>query len=152
MENFTSMNQKIDILALIALAVLTPFFVFVLRNVLLSKASKNWPKVNGTIINIPNMPSVRKYIIEYEYEVGGTSYINRSVFYSNSDKKYSKHQIVDVFYNPKKPKQAFLEPRRMDGAILVTVILGMVMMYGIVAAFASNLFDQLINILSQLFI
>ncbi|RXJ43795.1 DUF3592 domain-containing protein [Gelidibacter gilvus] len=162
MEHFTFIDQKIDILGLIALVVATPFFIFFVRNVMLSKASKNWPKVNGTIINIPNMPTVRKYSMEYEYEVGGTTYRNRRVFYSNIDaysislaiefdKKYSKHQIVDVFYNPKKPKQAVLEPGRIDGAFLGVALLGMVVIYGVFAVFAPTLYAQFIDLLFQIF-
>ena len=162
MEHFTFIEQEIDILGMIALVVATPFLVFVIRNVMLSKASKNWPKVNGTIIDIPNIPSVRNYRMEYEYEVGGTTYRNRRVFYSNIDtysislaiefdRKYNKHQIVDVFYNPKKPKQAVLEPGRIDGAFLGAIILGMLVIYGVLTVFTPNIYTQFIDGLFQLF-
>ena len=162
MEKFTFIAQKIDMLGLIALLVATPVFVYLLRNVMLSKVSRNWPKVNGTIINVPNMPSVRKNKMEYEYEVAGTTYRNGRVFFSNMDtnsislaieldRKYNKHQIVDVFYNPKKPKQAVLEPGRIDGALLGVAILGMLVCYGVLTVCAPNMCAQFIDGLFQLF-
>ena len=162
MEHFISIEQKIDIPGLIALVVATPFFIFFVRNVMLSKASRNWPKVNGTIINIPNMISDGKFRLEYEYEVRSDTYRNQRVFYSITDiysdrlalefdGKYAKHQIVDVFYNPKKPKQAVLEPGRIDGAFLGIAILGMIVIYCVFAVFAPNLYAQFIDILFQMF-
>ena len=162
MDHFTFIEQKIDVVGLIALAVATPFLVFFVRNFLLAKASKNWLKVIGTITTIHKRQSGQKFRLEYEYVVCNHNYKNRCIFYSNSilnsnriakefDKKYVKHQIVDVFYNPKKPKQAVLEPGRIDGAFLGIGLLGIIMMYGVFAVFAPNLFAQFIDVLFQLF-
>lgn len=160
MEYFTFIEKNIDMVGLIVLLVATPILVVVIHNVLLSKAARHWPKVNGTIIDIPNMLSVQKYGMEYEYEVSGTIYRNRRIFYSNIDaysislaiefdKKYAKHQIVDVFYNPKKPKQAVLEPGRTDGVFLGVFILEMMVLYGVLTVFAPDLYFQIINVLFQ---
>lgn len=162
MEYFTYIEKNIDMVGLIVLLVATPILVVVIHNVLLSKAARHWPKVNGTIIDNPIMLSVQQYGMEYEYEVSGITYRNRRVFYSNIDayslslaiefdKKYAKNQIVDVFYNPKNPQQAVLEPGRTDGAFLGATILGMMVTYGVVTVFVPNSFAQFIDGLFYLF-
>ncbi len=162
MEHFNFIEQKIDIPGPIALLVATPLLVFIIRNVILSKASKNWPKVNGTIIEISKMRSRNKFALEYGYEALGHTYKNCRIFYSNTqvysnklaiefDKKYSKHQIVDVFYNLKRPNQAVLEPGRSNVTFIEIAMLGVIMIYGLLAVFVPDLYAQLSDDLFQLF-
>lgn len=142
---FSSLNQ-IQISGLIALLVATPFLIKSVRNLYLTNASKHWPKVSGTIIEISIFG--RKYSLLYEYTINKETYKSHKICFTNTnaptkerasvfEKKYALHQIVNVFYNPIHPEQAVLEPGRKDGLVLAIVILSILFAFGCLA-----LFDQ----------
>lgn len=157
---FTGLSQ-INISGFIALIVAVPFLIFTIRNLRLSKASKDWPKVNGMVLNVQDFHANEKFNLEYEYTVHNNTFKNKRIFYSNTavyrkdlalefDKKYAKHQIVSVFYNPKKPKQAVLEPGRTDCSFWRIGILGVITLLGGMAVVAPNSSIRLIDALFQL--
>ena len=90
--------------------------------------SLSWPKSSGTIevsrvINAYSSGSVQMYRVDvqYRYAVGDQLYTSNQIVdggYSGSDwremqrvaARYLPKQNVDVYYNPKQPDQALLEP------------------------------------------
>jgi len=156
---FTNLTQ-IQISGLIALLFSTPFLIKSVRNLYLNNASKQWPKVSGIIKEISDFGV--KYRLLYEYTVNRETYRNNTIVFTNSntavnkraaefDKKYALHQIVDVFYNPKNPKQAVLEHGRKDGFLFVIITLSALFVIGSLAVFNQALFLQLMDALFQLF-
>lgn len=156
------LNLRINPPALILLVAIIPFLLYTIRNVMLSKASKKWPKVTGIITHTQESQLGSKFKLGYEYTLRDHTFKSRRVFYSNTttyskklaiefDQKYSKYQIVNVFYNPKNPKQAVLEPGRADGAFWMIGVLGILFLICAFAVFAPNLYMQLMDILTQLF-
>lgn len=154
-------NLRINMPALILLVAIAPFLLYTIRNVMLSKASKKWPKVTGMITHTQESQLGSKFKLGYEYTLRDHTFTNRRVFYSNTttynkklaiefDQKYSKYQIVNVFYNPKNPRQAVLEPGRTDGAFWIIGVLSTLFLICAFAVFAPNSFIQLIEALSQL--
>ena|SRR5690554_812294 len=155
-------NLRINMPALILLVAITPFLFYTIRNVLLSKASKKWPKVTGMITHTQESHMGSKFKLGYEYTLRDLTFTSRRVFYSNTttynkklaiefDQKYSKYQIVNVFYNPKNPKQSVLEPGRTDGAFLIIGVLGVLFLLSVLAIFFPNLYNALIDVLTRLF-
>jgi hypothetical protein len=158
---FASLSQ-IQISGLIAVLVATPFLIISIRNIVLSKASKQWLKVSGTIKVISDFGSNLKYRLEYEYTLNRNIYRNCRVIFLTSktyakrrasefQNKYSLNQIVDVYYNPKNPKQAVLEPSKNDGALLVVIALIAFMIISSFAIFDPTVFLLIIDSLFQLF-
>jgi hypothetical protein len=154
--------SQIQISGLIAFLVSTSFLIGLIRNVVLSNASKRWPKVSGTITEISDFGSNLKYRLQYSYSVNGNTYKNNRIIFSTSktyiklrarefENKYTQNQIVDVFYNPKNPKQAVLEPGRNDGAVLVILLLFGLMILSSLAIFNQTVFLQMMNQLFQIF-
>jgi hypothetical protein len=152
---FSSLNQ-IQISGLIALLVATPFLIKSVRNLYLANASKKWPKVSGAIHKISDFGSTKKFRLQYVYTLSKTAYKSNRIFFTNSnsaikqratefEKKYTLHQIIDVFYNPKNPKQAVLEPGRKDGLLLAIIILSILFVFGCLAVFNPALLMQLIG-------
>lgn len=150
---FASITQ-VQISGLIVLLTSTPFLIKSIRNFYLANASKKWTKVNGTIIEMSNIG--RRYNLLYEYTVNRTTNKNYRICFTNSNRpinqlasefkeKYALNRIVDVFYNPIKPKQAVLEPGKKDGLILAIIILSVLFVFGCVAVFNQVFFLELIN-------
>lgn len=150
---FTNLSQD-QIAGLFALLVSTPFLIKFVRNFYLANASKQWPKVSGTILKISNFG--QKYSVRYEYKANKNTYkghricftstsspINKS--YSDFEEKYALDKIVDVFYNPNKPKQAVLEPGRKDGLLTAILFMGALFVMGCLELFNPGLFWQLIG-------
>lgn len=162
MGDFVFFGHRINTIALLFLVITTPYLTYTIRNLILSKASKHWAKIIGMITKTEEFQLGEKFKLQYEYTLGEHTYTNSKIFYSNTstytkrlaaefEKKYSKHQIINVFYNPKNPKQAVLEPGRTDGAIWVISILGILFLICAFAVFAPNLYMQLMDNLTQLF-
>ena len=129
---------------------------------MLSNASKQWPKVSGKIIEISDFSSDSKYRLKYEYTLNRNTYNNSRIIFSTSktyiklrarefENKYALNQIVNVFYNPKNPKQAVLEPGRNDGAVLVILLLFGLLILSSLAIFNQTVFLQMMNQLFQIF-
>ena len=140
---FSSITQM-QITGLIILLISTPFLIKSVRNFYFANASKNWPKVSGTIIEMPIVG--RKYKLLYKYTVNRTTINCRRICFTNTSRpqnqdirafedKYALHRIVDVFYNPINPKQAVLEPGRNDGLLLDITLLGALFVFGCAVIF-----------------
>lgn len=149
---FTNLSQ-IQISGLIALVVSTPFLIKSVRNFLLANASKQWPKVSGTILKAPEFS--RKYSLQYEYTVEKMLYKSNNICFTNSNRpinqranefeeKYALNKQVAVYYNPDNPKKAVLEPGRKDGLLLAIIFLGVLFVFGCLALLNQGLILQLI--------
>lgn len=143
----------IQMAGLIALMVTTPFLIKSIRNIYLANASKQWRKVNGTIIEMSDFG--KKFNLQYEYIVNGDLFKSRKICFTNTnspiddsaskfDEKYALNKTVDVFYNPEKLNQAVLEPGRKDGLFATIIFLGALFVIGSIALFNQDLFLQLI--------
>jgi hypothetical protein len=150
---FSSLTQ-IQVSGLITLGVSTPFLIKSVRNLYLTNASKQWPKISGTIKEFPSHTG--RFSMLYEYTVNKNTYKSRKISYTNSrvpknlrpsefEKKYALHRIVDVFYNPNNPKQSVLEPGRKDGLLLAIIILSILFVFGCLAVFDPGFFLQLLG-------
>ncbi|MBO3099163.1 DUF3592 domain-containing protein [Gelidibacter pelagius] len=162
MDASVILNFNIHTPALIVLVSTTPFLLFTIRNIMLSKASKHWTKINGMITTTEEFQLGAKFRLHYEYSLGDHTFTSRRIFYSNTttyskrlaeefEQRYSKYQIVNVFYNPKNPKQSVLEPGRTDGAFLIIGVLGVLFLLSVLAIFFPNLYNALIDVLTRLF-
>lgn len=150
---FSSLTP-IQISGLMALAVSTPFLIKSVRNLYLTNASKQWPKVSGTIKEISGFGV--KYSVLYEYTVNRATYKSHKICFTNSnsvknqnakelEKRYAINQIVDVFYNQNNPKMAVLEPGRKEGLLLAIIILSILFIVGCLAVFDQALFFQFLE-------
>lgn len=158
---FSSLTQ-IQISGLIALLVVTPFLIRSIRNLYFANASKQWPKVSGTINKISDFGSTQKFRLQYVYTINKQAFNSNRIFFTNSntskkqratafEKKYALHQIIDVFYNPKNLQQSVLEPGRKEGLLLAIIALGIVLVFGCLAVFDQALFSTCMDALFQLF-
>ncbi|WP_299398985.1 DUF3592 domain-containing protein [uncultured Gelidibacter sp.] len=138
---FTSLTQ-IQISGILALLVATPFLIKSVHNLYLTTISRQWPKVSGTIKEVSGFGV--KHSLLYEYTVNRNTYKSTNICYTNTnspkhrnakefEKRYTLNQIVDVFYNPNKPKQAVLEPGKTDGLVLAVFMLSVIFVGGWIA-------------------
>lgn len=142
--------SQIQIAGLIACLAATPFIIASIRNLMLSKASKHWPKVDGVIKGISDFGSEIKFKMTYEYVVNRNTYQSSRIIFSTSstyhkyyarefEVKYTQNQTVDVFYNPKNPKQAVLEAGRNSSSVSNIVLLIVFIVFSAVAIFKQDL-------------
>ena len=118
--------------ALIYLAMLLGFLYFVFISIPKTLRTKSWPKAVGKVVSsnlheakriTKNGVSITVYSadIEYTYNVNGEEYSSKKIKWvdHNSNNKthhqkkvdsYAKGQVVEVFYNPRKPSIGLLEP------------------------------------------
>lgn len=118
--------------ALIYLAMLLGFLYFVFISIPKTLRTKSWPKTAGEVVTsklheakriTKNGGSITVYSadIEYTYNVNGEEYSSKKIKWvdHNSNNKthhqkkvdsYAKGQVVQVFYNPRKPSVGLLEP------------------------------------------
>lgn len=154
----TNLTQ-IQISGLIALLVSTPFLIKSVRNFYFAMASKKWPKVSGTIIEMPLFG--RKHNLQYAYTVNRNMIKSHRICFTNTSRpinqggrefkeKYALNRIVDVFYNPTNPKQAVLEPGRNDGLLFAIVLLVVVFVFGCLAFFDQTSLFELIGLNFQI--
>lgn len=148
---FSSLTD-VQVSGLIALLVSTPFLIKSVRNLYLASASKQWPKVSGTIKMISEFG--KKYSLRYEYTVNRAAYKGCKICFTNTigptshvgaefEEKYAINRIVDVFYNPKDPKQSVLEPGKKDGLLIALIFLGILFIFGCLAVVDQSLFLEL---------
>ncbi|MCK0123859.1 DUF3592 domain-containing protein [Gelidibacter sp. F2691] len=140
---FFSFTQ-IQISGLVAMLVATPFLIKSVRNFYLTTKSRQWPKISGTITQVSGFGL--KHKVHYEYTVNSSTFKGQRVCFTNNnsrhyksavefEKKYTKNQIINVFYHPNNPAQAVLEPGRTDGLMLAIVILSVMFVGGWIAVF-----------------
>lgn len=113
--------------------------------------SKTWPKTTGNIIRSSikydrcNYQTVACPDVAYEYTVEGVKYVSTQLalievngsFAEPAESKagkYSRGQIVDVYYNPKKPGDAVLSLQDPTHGALPWVII----IVGIIALMAGG--------------
>jgi len=114
----------------ILLALSFGVFVMMLHQYLQERKSSRWPHVEGKVIestvvdNFENSESEKAEFrpqVKYQYRVDGTDYTaeqfsyNRVVITRNEatslvEQRYQPGHKVTVFYNPKHPEQAVLQP------------------------------------------
>ena len=100
------------------------------RRSALSRASRSWPTVSGTVL----ASEVRRYgvtesagrryypAVTYRYEVDGRTYSGKRMYFDEVGsteswaaelaRKYPVGSTVPVYYDPASPERALLEPRR----------------------------------------
>lgn len=112
----------------------------------LSQKAKNWPATEGEILSSEVVTYLsesgkRKVMygprITFEYIVNGERYTSHTVTFGELDssdpreaqrivRKYPKKRKVTVYYDPKAPYIAVLEPGRIGKGALVGLVLGVV--------------------------
>lgn len=129
--------------------------LFLARIFLLGLKGKSWPNTYGKITQSQitkvkrsetgSVFSHYRTVIQYEYIVDDVSYksqtlsfpdqawqiLNRGLRSRQSAKKlqtkYPINQSIEVYYNPKNPKQSILEPTIADKNLILTLIIILVM-------------------------
>lgn len=118
--------------ALVYVAMLLGFMYFAFVSIPKTLKTKSWPKTAGKVVSsdlyeakrlTKNGGSIIVYSadIKYMYNVNGEEYSSKKIKWvdHNSNNKthhqkkvdtYAKGQVVEVFYNPKKPSVGLLEP------------------------------------------
>lgn len=148
--NLTDMQMA----GLVTTLVTTPMLLIPLRNLYLANASKLWNKVKGTVVKMPGNSKGDRLI--FEYTVNGVSYNSQNICFTNTkspmnegirkfEEKYSLNKIVDVYYNPEKPKQAVLEPGRRDGLLFAITFLGALFVVGVFELLNQDIVSQLLG-------
>lgn len=125
---------------------------------------KNWPRAQGVITQSEvyrhetrssetNMTNVSFGLrCSYDYEVEGFPYTGHNICYGENlwlhrdikraqaeAAKYPVGAKVSVYYNPKNPKSAALEPRVREGSVESSLMVGAIfVVIGVVLFFASR--------------
>lgn len=157
METIFSNLNKLQIVGLILMVIMLPLFIYAAHIWNLAHQSKFWPKANGVIEIVHGFIGSKRVLLEYRYEVNGIAYDHHRIFFTTSNdyplkraiqfkKEYHQGQEVIVFYHPKKPKMAVLQPGRKDG-VLVSLFIGIVFfIFGYIAFFDQYLFIEIIQL------
>ena len=125
--------------------ILLPLFVTcsVVRLMILAHVSCTWPNTLGKVVlssmrkrvkfrNTPDSPAIYfEPIVHYQYKVGKETYIGNCVSFGSTrtiskQGRYKQGSSVSVFYNPKKPSIAVLQPgnpaRLLPGLLLLLLL------------------------------
>ncbi|MEM7115806.1 MAG: DUF3592 domain-containing protein [Chloroflexota bacterium] len=125
------------------------------RIVLLGLKSKSWPNTYGKITQSQIIKAKRsetgsflthyRTVIQYEYIVGDVSYKSQTLSFPDQawqilnrglrslrvaktlQTKYPMNQSIEVYYNPKNPRQSVLEPIIADKNFILLLIIFLVM-------------------------
>gem|GEM_PF-3323164 len=154
-------NLRINMLALIVLVATTPFLLFTIRNVMLSKASKRWIKINGMITTTEGLQLGIKYGLYYANNLGDHALVSSRIFDSKItvyikrlaaefDHKYLKYQMVNMFNNPKRPKLTVFEPSGTDDVFWFISVLGILYMVSSLSVFVPFWYIEVMEFLNQL--
>ena len=115
----------------IAIAIGAVLYSVQFRQGLRADASKKWPRAPGTVIAsaLEKSPQHRRrYIaaLQYRYRVGGKDYEATRVFWGGNEGRekhmasvvetYPAGSSVRVFYDPKNPTEAVLDPIQNTGS------------------------------------
>ena len=115
----------------IAIAIGAVLYSVQFRQGLRADASKKWPRAPGTVIAsaLEKSPQHRRrYIaaLQYRYRVGGKDYEATRVFWGGNEGRekhmasvvetYPAGSSVRVFYDPKNPAEAVLDPIQHTGS------------------------------------
>jgi hypothetical protein len=118
-------------LGAIAIAIGAVLYAVQLRQGLRADASKKWPRASGTVTAavVEKLPQHRwryRAALQYSYRVGGKDYQSSRVFWGGNEGR-EKHMAsvvetypaggkVRVFYDPKNPAEAVLDPIQHTGS------------------------------------
>jgi len=115
----------------IAIAIGVVIYVVQFRQGLRADASKKWPRAAGTVTasTLEKLPEHRRRYraaLQYSYRVGGNEYQSGRVFWGGNEGRekhmasvvetYPTGSNVRIFYDPKNPAEAVLDPIQNSGS------------------------------------
>lgn len=115
----------------IAIVIGAVLYVVQLRQGLRAEASKKWPRASGTVTAcaLEKSPEHRRRyraLVQYSYRVGGKDYQGSRIFWGGNEGRekhvasvvetYPAGSKVRVFYDPKNPAEAVLDPIQNTGS------------------------------------
>jgi len=87
--------------------------------------------------------------VKYEYVVNGKSYKSRRIAFlrwwgsenyaKNIMDQYSDNKVINIYYNPNKPKQSVLDKTPQASDIFLTILALFVIFYGTYLAVKENI-------------
>jgi hypothetical protein len=111
------------------------FYMFV-KNYFKAKASMNWNRTNGIIIEsyffqrMSGDDQILDYKLKYQFDILGNTYIGNKLYFRtmdgdhvNYEKKYFPGKEIIVYYNPKNIKESVLEPG-VSSNIYILMLIG----------------------------
>lgn len=129
-----------------------------------SRESLNWPQTKGNMISslltIDHLPKFIDYRanparwygvqVQYEYKVGDGSYLSdRLSFHATGTRnpaaalnvlnKYRNQRTVTVYYDPKDPQEAVLEPGNIGNLYLMLILGGLLVLGGLFILYRQSL-------------
>jgi uncharacterized protein DUF3592 len=115
----------------IAIAIGVVLYIVLFRQGLRADASKKWPRASGTVIasvleKSPEHKRRYRAALQYSYRVGGKDFQSTRIFWGGNEGR-EKHMAsvvetypaggkVRVFYDPKNPAEAVLDPIQNTGS------------------------------------
>lgn len=115
----------------IAIAIGAVLYSVQFRQGLRADASKKWPRASGTVTvsTLEKLPEHRwryRAAVHYSYRVGGKDYQGSRIFWGGNEGRekhmasvvetYPAASNVRVFYDPKNPAEAVLDPIQNTGS------------------------------------